>query len=159
MISLIDQNKVRNLYPDTEFKESATLTKLKALTEILAPPLTAFVKYIDHNVSEYDMVAGTATTFNLYRDESIAVARIFASAESKFPLHSHDQREFAIVYTGCMILDINGKKKTIHTGESTYINAGIEHSAYFPEDTWILAVTVPPAPGYPGEEDGEDNES
>ncbi len=54
------------------------------------------------------------------------------------------------VITGSMTLTFNGgEEKTYGQYEVVVIPPGAKHSAYFGEDTWLWAVTMPAAGGYP----------
>ena len=75
-------------------KEPESLTKLKLMTEGMAPSLDAFA-CTKTDVIEYDMERGTAIAFGLWKQTEVAVARVFFSAGALFPeqtLEEHQAR-------------------------------------------------------------------
>jgi quercetin dioxygenase-like cupin family protein len=96
------------------------------------------------------MDSGTSLSWPLKSESTISCADWFNSGGTEFPLHSHDQREWVIVYEGKMLLIVgDGLEREIGVGESVVIEPRIEHKARFLEDTWYLAITIPMSPDWP----------
>ena len=134
--------------PYVEIKEPESLTKLKLMTEGMAPSLGAFAGG-QPDVIEYEMEKGTAIAFGLWKQKDVAVSRTFFSGDSIFPEHSHNEKEFIIVYEGQMNVTVEGKIITLTPGDLVTICPGQAHSAEAVVDTRIIAVTVPAAEGFP----------
>lgn len=93
---------------------------------------------------------GTVFMFNLLRSSTVAIAKAFLSAGATIEEHVHpDEQEWLIVYEGEMDFILGQQKQKYFVGEYVHIAEGILHSASFPKDTWLLAITMPPAAGYP----------
>ena len=128
--------------------ESDTLIKLRALTERLVPPYESLSS--DEYVAKViDIDRGNAITFGLLKNEKIAVAKTFCSKDSIFPIHSHDEREFVIVYVGSVQLNLDNELKILNVGGFVEISPGVQHDALFLEDTWMIAITVPSSIAWP----------
>jgi quercetin dioxygenase-like cupin family protein len=133
------------------FQPSENLAKLTMLTEHLAPRLS------DHNESgvdagtvvEYKMDKGIGVAFGLLHEPTIAVARTTLSAGSKFPAHSHDEREMLLVYEGCLTVNLDGVDHVLHVGDSITICPGVTHYATTDVDTRTISATVPADKGFP----------
>ena len=136
------------MYEQTKIEEPESLRKLRLMTEGMAPSLGVFGDDRT-NVLEYDVEGGTAIAFGLWKNGKAAVARTFLSAGVLFPAHSHNEKEFVVVFSGHMEMTVGGKTFSLLPGDATQINAGQTHSANAIEDTWLIAVTVPCAEGYP----------
>ena len=91
----------------------------------------------------HKMTKGTSIAFALLQQDEISVAKWFNSANTEFPVHTHRQREWMIVYEGSMFITIANEEeqKLIH-GEYTVVDSGITHSIRFTEDTWYLSITM-----------------
>jgi quercetin dioxygenase-like cupin family protein len=129
-------------------KEPESLTKLKLMTEGMAPSLNAFA-CTTSDVIEYEMEKGAAISFGLWKQESIAVARTFFSGGSIFPEHSHNEKEFIVVYEGQMDITIEEKTTALTAGDMIVVCPGQAHGAVAVGDTRIIAITIPAAEGFP----------
>lgn len=124
---------------------------MQALRE-LTPTLVPFPEVIEEckGVSFHAMECGTSIAFALLQQPEISVARWFNSSGTQFPTHSHQQREWLIVYSGSMFLAIDGEEeKRLLPGQSVTIEPGVLHQSRFLEDTWYLAITIPQSPEWP----------
>ena len=130
-------------------KEPESLTKLKLMTEGMAPSLDAFA-CTKTDVIEYDMERGTAIAFGLWKQTEVAVARVFFSAGALFPEHSHNEKEFLICFEGHLRLTVDGKIIDLTPQDELTICPGQAHSAEAVVDTRVIAITVPAAEGFPG---------
>ena len=116
--------------------------KLKEMTAAL--PIINGVKYV-----EYACEGGTAKSRGLYKDRDVAVARTLIPEGVTFPKHLHGEREWCIVISGELETDVGGEKGVIKDGEYFVAEPGVPHGVLAIKDTWIIAVTVPAAEGFP----------
>jgi len=100
-------------------------------------------------ILELEMVQGTSYMVGLYKTPVIAVARNYASRACKFPKHVHEEWELLIVYQGEMNLSVGGEMINLKAKEFYYIEPGTEHEAFFPAETWFLAITMPASKDWP----------
>jgi quercetin dioxygenase-like cupin family protein len=131
-----------------QIEEPESLTKLKLMTEGMAPSLDAFA-CTTSNVVEYEMDKGTAIAFGLWKQPNIAVSRTFFSGGSLFPEHSHNEKEYLIVYQGQLDVTVEGKIISVTSGDTITICPGQAHSAEAIGDTRLIAITIPAAEGFP----------
>jgi len=69
--------------------------------------------------------------------------------------HKHPHEQIAVMLKGKMEFRLGGEKRTCGPGDVVVIPGGVEHEAYFPEDTEVIDVFAPPredflAGGVPG---------
>lgn len=146
-----------------------TLTKLKELTSKLPAfpeslesirgdkenprPNGKSTNILDSNSNgyrEYQMEQGECFAWFIHRSgNDVAVHRWFNSGESKFPEHTHPEKEFIVIYKGIMDITKNGETKRLMAGDYIYNEPLAIHSAYFPEDCKYITVTIPPAKEFP----------
>ena len=116
----------------------SNIEKLEILTERLkfkSPNSNGFFEIS----SEVSSVIG----FTLFKNKSVAIARIFGEEGSYVPLHSHPGTEWFGIYSG-------KAKVTMANGEFVFLEKGNqvellgEHDCLFMEDTWGWSITVPP---------------
>ena len=129
-------------------EKDENLIKLKVLTESLR-----FKDIVRGNAAgeiiELDMIKGTSYMVGLYKNTIMAVARNYASAGCEFPEHNHEEWELLLIYEGEMHLKTGGKTRILKPKQFYYLNPGEDHSAYFPEETWFLAITMPASGSWP----------
>ena len=125
---------------------------LKKLTE-LTNNLPDFPNVVGGNgFKEYEMECGTCFAWNVFYAESICVTRWFSSYGTKFPTHTHEEKELIIIYKGSLIVTFSdGTEKKLGMGDTFEVAAGASHSGYFPEDTKFLTIMIPAAEYYPHE--------
>ena len=105
----------------------------------------------DHIV--YDLEQGTSITFTLHRNNASHVIRAFLSADTIFPLHKHDaSAETLILESGniTVICDEPGCEKIRHElqpGVPLWIPEKLNHFLHAKEDSWVLAILIPPDKG------------
>lgn len=121
------------------------LTKALEFSGILSPASTRQVK-------EIDMRVGASFMVGLYKTDNIGIARNFASENSEFPEHFHNEWELLIVYSGEMHLTIEGETHTLKEKDFFYILPQQKHKAYFPVNTWFIAITMPASDSWPDTE-------
>jgi quercetin dioxygenase-like cupin family protein len=132
--------------PNPEVPDS--LARLEEMTSAL-PDLTAHVAAQGPGWVQYE-ASGLCFGSLLFRDHNVAVQRVYAQKDTSFPVHKHDQEiEVMGIITGSMVVQFDEEQKTYNQYEVVVIPPGAEHSAYFGDDTWLWAVTMPAAGGYP----------
>ena len=129
-------------------EDDQNLIKLKVLTEALK--FKEIVReQVGGEIIELEMAAGTSYMVGLYKNDILAVARNYASAGCKFPEHNHGEWELLLIYSGEMHLNTKGKTRILKPKQFYYLNPGEDHSAYFPVETWFLAITMPASGSWP----------
>ena len=128
--------------------DDSNIRILKHITENLQ--LSSFVKdRRQDGVVEFDVENGNAVGWNLFNIEKIAVARTLLTKDTMFPKHSHESKEWMIVYDGALVVMTSSENNTILSGDSIVIDPGVEHSCKAIKDTWVLCVTIPCDRGFP----------
>lgn len=125
------------------------LRKFKAATDSLA--LNGMVNERRAKFIEYDVGAGTCFGIGLLKRDDVAVQQAFMSSGTRFPTHQHDEIEYLIVHHGRLVVWVGGNQKDIGFGMSVRFNPGEPHTVEAQEDTWMIALTLPAASGYPDE--------
>lgn len=100
-------------------------------------------------IVELEMDSGTSYMVGLYKTPIIAVARNYASAGCRFPPHRHNEWELLIVYQGEMQLHVGEKEVVLKERGFYYLNPNTDHWAYFPVESWFLAITMPASSSWP----------
>jgi quercetin dioxygenase-like cupin family protein len=127
---------------------------LRVLEE-LTKKLPSFPETIEGRLSagswqEYRMIKGKSKARSLLTvPGKVSVAEWWNSVDSEFPEHSHEEREFLLVYEGEMRLFVEGKEYVLKEGDSRYVAPGMRHNAYFPVHTNYIASTVPDNEDWP----------
>ena len=98
----------------------------------------------------YDVEVGYACTRNLYVSSSVAVCNAEMTAGTIFPVHYHDAVEFFIVHVGSLVVYADGERTDMGVGDVITLPSKVAHSVHSPVDAQFLAVSIPPAEGYPG---------
>jgi quercetin dioxygenase-like cupin family protein len=58
--------------------------------------------------------------------------------------HHHPHEQIAYMLKGKMEFRLGGERRTCGPGDVVVIPGGVEHEAYFPEDTEVIDVFAPP---------------
>ena len=95
------------------------------------------------------MERGTSLIWGLLKESGIAVANTFFSRGSVLAPHSHDQKEYLIVYKGRAVVTVEGIDTILTVGDSIVLEKGQTHSQTCEEDTWLIAVTIPESEVFP----------
>ncbi len=133
---------------ECDLKDSDNLIKLREITRDLE--FAGIVRPSgNQEIIELEMQEGTSYMVGLYKTPKIGVARNYASAGCKFPTHEHNEWELLVMIAGEMHLYVGEKKITLKEKEFYYLNPGTEHWAYFPAESWFLAITMPASEAWP----------
>ena len=126
------------------------MSVLRALTEALPDPLSAYVGNRGQGIIEYDLPAGHAIGFCLFANNAVSVQRAFLSAGATFPPHSHDANEYVLIYKGRGKSISEKGERVILEGECFHATPRERHTFMAIEDTWLIAITIPAdKEGYP----------
>jgi quercetin dioxygenase-like cupin family protein len=131
------------------------IERLRELTEKLPEvvPLEAVVQLEDGRYVEYDVLRGFCSSYGLYNNEQVAVARSVATGGTLFPKHDHGEHEFVIVVQGSGRITIGENEVIEFEGPFSYtFLPGVSHEFEFDTMTKMICVTVPASKGFP---DGE----
>lgn len=142
---------------------NSNLQKLRSLTTSLAPfppvlmpgcesgpMLTGSDDRACTGYTEYKMKEGECFAWFIHRSgNDIAIHRWFNSKGTHFPEHTHQEKEWVIVYKGSMELTVNGINRTLKAGDSYYAEPYTIHSAYFNEDCRYITITIPSSKEFP----------
>jgi len=105
-----------------------------------------------HSHIEYLMENMAAGCFGypLYNNGAIAVQLVNMKAGAVFPRHTHNSREWLLLYGG-KIQFFNGKYQgqVYNINECVEVLPKISHRVKALEDSWMLAITIPADKGYP----------
>lgn len=124
------------------------IVELKRKT-IALPDLTSFITAVYNGVVEYDTGEGTILGFPLYNTPRVAVQRHFLSAGTVFGSHTHEEKEWIMVYEGELMITIEEEEETLSLSDYVCIDIGLKHSLRAVVDTWLICVSIPAAKGYP----------
>jgi quercetin dioxygenase-like cupin family protein len=128
------------------------LERLKSLTPELPPINLGDLKgeQVRSNILRYNIDGGTCISYGLFSSPDISVARTFVSAGSLFPEHQHEEREFALIFSGSAMVSVNGEKETyLGPGQCIVLEPNIPHVSRALENTWFIAITIPYSKDYP----------
>jgi len=106
-------------------------------------------------VYQFDKELGPVRVWPLFSgDKRVAVVRLIIPAGVTFPPHVLDEREVIICYAGsgtCTIIDDDSPSEILHplvSGRVVEIEPGQKHRITAFKDLWLVAITVPAAPGF-----------
>ena len=149
-----NQQQLSDTMVDLSELEKQT-NKLKSLGDLVLKEHEKFNEYISKD-------EGTCIGFGLYKEDNVAVQRTFLSKGATIELHSHEEKEYILVYKGAFKLLADEDLKCLKDGEPTIGNNcvlksgdGVFLKSYQPhgmislEDTWVICVTIPAAKEYP----------
>ena len=134
--------------PIDMFQPSASLEKLKLMVDKPAPTLDEHAKQAGQ-VVDYKTTKGMIISWGLYNEDGVSVARTKFAANSEFPVHSHEEKEFISVYAGELTMYIEGKVNVLGVGDSLVICPGQSHYATNKDLTKIICMTIPATVGFP----------
>jgi len=128
-------------------KDADNIIELKKLTKALEFSKT--IRAPVPEIKEFTLDAGTSYMVGLFKNNAIAVTRVYSGAGVEFPSHIHDEWELILVYEGELHLTVEGKTKIIKKKEFYYVEPKVSHSAFYPVDSWVLCVTMPASADFP----------
>jgi quercetin dioxygenase-like cupin family protein len=137
------------LYKLKQVAPRSNLDKLAKLTESLTKPLSELTRIVDGNVAEYSSVPGDVVGQGLYNDRAVAVQKVLMKEGAVVDRHTHKSFEIMVIYEGKIRFYDDRGTHDLDIGDSIYYPPGVAHSAEAMRDSWMIAITVPSAEGYP----------
>ena len=141
-----DTGKIKYMLKNTE----DNLEKLRIMTNNLSeiPNFSEFVRSNNNSV-EFNVESGAALAEGLFSNENISVANCVFEEGTVFELHNHEEREWLIVYSGKLKIDIKDKIIELEHGQSLMIDPFIPHKGETEVKTEFIAITIPKGKGFP----------
>ena len=127
---------------------------LRNLTEKLpAFPLQDMTAEVCNGYKEHIMDEGRSKAWDLWTVEGkVSCAKWFSTKGTKFPEHTHQQKEWVIVVEGKISIQKGSENFVLEAGSFIFIEPDTKHHSTFIEDTWYLAVTIPDNSDWPFKE-------
>ena len=132
--------------------EENYLDKLRELASKMVSAENIMVRDVGSFCSEIDLKLeqGKATARGLFKNKDCAIALVFQTAGSIYPMHMHAQHEVAGVISGVFTVEfLSGTSRKLEKYEHIYLPPNTPHRCIFHEDTWTWVVTMPAAPEFP----------
>lgn len=130
-----DNNSVHDAWPKSNIDELEQLAQ-----ELTYPPMLPTPR----NYRRYKMTKGACESWNPEPHDLATCDQFRHAADTVFPIHPHDEREWLIVYKGCLFVTVEDQpEQAIKVGESIIIEPRQLHSARTEEETEYYAITVP----------------
>ena len=123
---------------------SKSLEALEHLTPRLSPPVTG-----SHGAQYYEITAGRAKTVGLLKRPELAVAWTTSPPGGKWEEHSHDAKEWVIVWKGNGTFYMNGEPMKLGPSDSLMIEPGIPHSFESHTEVEMIAIIIPTDESWP----------
>jgi len=131
-------------------RRTTVLPELRKLTNSL-PTLISISERGENSWREYKVEKGYSVAYCLLDTPTISVCRNYFSPGTVFLPHVHENKvEYLICYEGRY--KVTGRKTgdvVIEKGGSVKLEAGELHGGEALEQTWLLAITIPPDEGFP----------
>jgi quercetin dioxygenase-like cupin family protein len=105
------------------------MPKVEGFASLAALP----VEYVTDKISRR-MVAG---------DQGMVVWWVM-KAGAHAAAHKHDNEQIAVMLKGKMEFRLGDERRTCGPGDVVVIPGGVEHEAWFPEDTEVVDIFAPP---------------
>jgi quercetin dioxygenase-like cupin family protein len=137
------------------------------------PPVHLLTQLVNNeNTISYAVKDGDCFGIGLFNDTQVAVQRSYMSKGATFPNHNHREREYIVVYSGSVRFAVEPKalfmksdksgtqilgrdynsapiEVVLNVGDAIAFPAGVSHAVEALEDTWMIAITIPAAEGFP----------
>lgn len=76
--------------------------------------------------------------------ETMTIAKVFLTKDSKVPEHSHHNEQICMVQQGALAFFINGREQLVRAGEVLRIPPNVPHSVIAYEDSIAFDLFSPP---------------
>jgi quercetin dioxygenase-like cupin family protein len=131
-------------------RRESSLPALRALTETL-PTLTSLTERKNCKWKEYFVASGYNVNFSVMDEKNISVCRGFFAKNTMFPPHQHQGIvEYLICFEGkYKVTGLSTGDLVLEKGDCAKIASGELHGGEALEQTWLLAITIPPDEGFP----------
>lgn len=107
---------------------------------------------------EYQARDGSIQGWPLFWLPGVNGGRFHSPAGTWMEKHAHAEVEHIIVESGRMDVylgDDGTDCRKLVMGDGLQVGAGMPHFVHYPEDTWSIAVCIPPSPHFPPTTTGE----
>ena len=124
-----------------------SIDKLRELTDKLppAPKLADFTEHLNGSVVKYNVGKGNSLGIGLYVDDKVSVQRVYLEEGTVFDMHTHPcSAELIMCYEGVVRSTRKGGYKLLRPGDFDYLEPGEAHGGEALENSWIIAITIPP---------------
>jgi quercetin dioxygenase-like cupin family protein len=129
-----------------------SLNKLNELTNNL-PPIPNFKQFEiggEKHSKMYAVVNGEMRGYTIHSQPELSIAKVHMTKGSLLEEHIHGESdELLVVIDGELKLIIDNRITTLKKFDHIKISKSINHIAFAPEETWLVAVTIPKDDGYP----------
>ena len=88
-----------------------------------------------------DVFATVVGVIKSHKDARVAIVDFPAGSEIE--QHYHEEKEIFIILSGEMELTTDGRTINLKKGDSYYVTEHANHSAVWPIETRVIAVTIP----------------
>lgn len=127
------------------------IEKLEALQESM-PDFEDLVSAMHGSFVQYELEKGFAVGYGLLHEPDCAVQKFFATGNSVFPKHIHDEYEYFIVIEGEGDLIVDGERRSFKAKDCIVIQPGQAHTWQYTDPVKMIAITVPASRGFPHDE-------
>ncbi len=83
-------------------------------------------------------------TRKLVAGEQAMIVWWSVKAGARAAAHKHEHEQIFVMLKGRMEFRLGGETRSVGAGEIAVIPGGVEHEAYWPEDTEVIDVFAPP---------------
>lgn len=135
----------------------SNVPKLKKLAEKIQFPEASSSPDRFHR---YKVSQGTCFSWNPFPHEYASCDQFFGSQGTLFDEHTHEEKEFLIVYRGRIEIKIgSGDCLLLGVGDHVVIEPGVPHQVCFLEDCELYAITIPKTSDWGSESDERTRQS
>ena len=123
---------------------------------------------ISNSTVSYAVESGRGTARNLMNINGIAVANCIFLSDTVLQRHSHEEKEWFIVYEGTLDISIdglstkdisrlmgNGSEFTLKAGDFIFVPPRVPHVVSSTDGARFIAITIPSSPVFPSDNGGE----
>ena len=103
----------------------------------------------NNGVVEYEVEEGNIFGFGLFKNEEVAIQRVFLSSDSVMPKHIHDEIEYIIIYRGEVEITSEDTKNLLKTGDFIVFPPHKSHKVVAIQDSWAICITIPASEMFP----------
>jgi len=126
-----------------------SLQVLQKITDELPDWHTRWVGNGDR-MAEIDCIRGSCRILGLHNEPDFAVGLCIQEADTFMECHAHSAIEFVVCVEGMARLCFDDNDHVdLYPGMGFTVPSHVNHSAFFPEYTRTIAITVPALKGFP----------
>lgn len=129
------------------------MDRLREATRSLQP-FSALVRRTESTqIADISVIGGQCVIHGLYKNQDVAIARVYISAGSRMQEHFHCEREVAGVESGAVVFLVDGDSIEVSRHFTIDIPPNVPHEVVAVEDSWLWVATMPASVDFP---DGAD---